>query len=668
MKRVDKSRQGKESTPPDSSKTAVPSSDYRVLFESVPDPCLVLDPELRIVAVNMAYLAATMTKLEEIIDRGIFEVFPDNPEDQNATGVRNLSASLNRVLKNQVTDVMSVQKYDILKPEAEGGGFEERYWSPINTPVFGIDNEIAYIIHRVQDVTEFVHIKQKRIEVETLAEELLESEERFHATFNQAAVGIAHVAPDGSWLRINRKFCDIVGYSEAEMKALTIQDITHPDDQETSMKHFRLLLDGKIGNYSLEKRYISKNGSIVWVNLTASMVSDANGNPRFAVGVAEDITERRRAEEALRFSEERYRALFRDNPLMIFTLDNKGTILSANPTCAAQLGYSIDELEGRPGLNVFHEDDRPAVAEQLRKCLQNPNEVYRWQFRKIRKDGGLLWVEEIAQAMYDLNGALNVLIVCQDITERKRAEEEIEILNRKLEARASELEAINKELEAFNYTVAHDLRKPLTVISILCQIIEEECGDDFNEKCRGYIQEGYKGTLRMSQLIDALLNFSRLAHVEPHREKIDLSTIAQAAAAELTLAEPDRRVTFRIADGISADGDANLLRVVLDNLLGNAWKYTVARKEAVIEFGSAKIDGKPTYFVRDNGTGFDMADAENLFIPFQCLPGVEECKGFGIGLATVERIIRRHGGRVWAEGEPGKGATFFFTLGPYWVN
>ena len=172
MKRVDKNRQGKESTPPDSSKAAVPSSDYRVLFESVPDPCLVLDPELRIVAVNMAYLAATMTEHEEIIDRGIFDVFPDNPEDQNATGVRNLSASLNRVLKNRVTDVMSVQKYDIRKPEAEGGGFEERYWSPINTPVFGIDNEIAYIIHRVQDVTEFVHLKQKRIEVETLAEEL----------------------------------------------------------------------------------------------------------------------------------------------------------------------------------------------------------------------------------------------------------------------------------------------------------------------------------------------------------------------------------------------------------------------------------------------------------------------------------------------------------------
>ncbi|HKZ18365.1 MAG TPA: ATP-binding protein, partial [Geobacteraceae bacterium] len=149
--------------------------------------------------------------------------------------------------------------------------------------------------------------------------------------------------------------------------------------------------------------------------------------------------------------------------------------------------------------------------------------------------------------------------------------------------------------------------------------------------------------------------------------KVDISATAREAASELTQAEPERRVTFRIADGMITDGDAKLLRVVLDNLLGNAWKHTVARGEAIIEFGSVEIDGRPAYFVRDNGTGFDMSDADKLFIPFQRLPGGEEFKGFGIGLATVERIIHRHGGRVWAEGEPGKGATFYFTLGPHRV-
>jgi light-regulated signal transduction histidine kinase (bacteriophytochrome) len=226
-----------------------------------------------------------------------------------------------------------------------------------------------------------------------------------------------------------------------------------------------------------------------------------------------------------------------------------------------------------------------------------------------------------------------------------------------------ELEDANQELEAFNYTVAHDLRKPLTVINGYCQLIREMYGDKLDVKCNGYIHEAYDGTLSMNRLIDALLNFSRMGHVEPHRETVDLSAMGHEVAAELKLAEPGRRVTFLIADGVSAEGDASLLRVVLDNLLGNAWKYTGMREEAVIEFGKSEVDKKPAYLVRDNGAGFDMANADKLFTPFQRLPGAEQCRGFGIGLATVERIIRRHGGKVWAEGETGRGATFYFTLG-----
>ena len=178
-----------------------------------------------------------------------------------------------------------------------------------------------------------------------------------------------------------------------------------------------------------------------------------------------------------------------------------------------------------------------------------------------------------------------------------------------------------------------------------------------------YIHEAYDGTLSMNRLIDALLNFSRMGHVELRREAVDLSAMAHEVAAELKLAEPARRVTFLIADGVGAEGDASLLRVVLDNFLGNALNYTGMREEAVIEFGTTEVDKKPAYYVRDNGAGFDMADADKLFIPFQRLPGASACRGFGIGLATVERIIRRHGGKVWAEGEMGKGAKFYFTLG-----
>ncbi len=368
------------------------------------------------------------------------------------------------------------------------------------------------------------------------------------------------------------------------------------------------------------------------------------------------------AENILRYSEERYRALFRDNPTMIVTLDGDLMMLSVNPACASQLGYTINELEGQSVLKLFLAEDHPTLIEQLRKCLQNPNQVHRWQFRKIRKDGGILWVDEIAQAVYDRNGGLNLLVVCQDITEGKQAEEEIARLNMTLVMRAAELEDANRELEAFNYTVAHDLRNPLNTLSLSCQGIEIFCADQLNDECKGYVRNIYNSTMHMNQLIDALLTFSRMGHVEPHREKVDLCALAQEVVAVLQQNEPERQIDFHIADGIEANGDANLLRVVLDNLLGNAWKYTVKQEQTVIEFGVREIDGVTTYFVRDNGAGFDKADADKLFVPFQRLPGAETSKGFGIGLATVERIIRRHGGRVWAEGNLDKGATFSFTL------
>jgi signal transduction histidine kinase len=248
-----------------------------------------------------------------------------------------------------------------------------------------------------------------------------------------------------------------------------------------------------------------------------------------------------------------------------------------------------------------------------------------------------------------------------DISDRRQLEAKLDILHADLADHAAQLEEANIELEAFNHSVSHDLRTPLTAINGYCQIIQELCGAGLDENCKEYIREMFEGTLRMGRLIDTLLDFSRVNRVEIRRDKVDLSKMAEEVALELKLAEPERQVTFRIAGGITADGDRGLLRVVLDNLLGNSWKYTGNREEAVIEFGVTAIDGQPACFIRDNGPGFEMADAGKLFIPFQRLPGTN-AKGHGIGLATVERVVRRHGGRVWAEGETGKGATFFFTL------
>lgn len=220
----------------------------------------------------------------------------------------------------------------------------------------------------------------------------------------------------------------------------------------------------------------------------------------------------------------------------------------------------------------------------------------------------------------------------------------------------------NKDLEAFNATVAHDLCSAVTAISGYCQLLTEICRNQLDDQGKAYLGSIQDATLDMKQLIASLLNFSRAGRAELRREKIDLSAMAHVVAEQLRLSEPRRRVTFRIARGVTVEGDPGLCRSVLDNLIGNAWKHSLDREDTVIEFGVTHQAGRTAYFVRDNGPGFDMAFANRLFACFERLPGTT-VQGHGVGLAIVDRIVSRHGGRVWAESEPGKGATFFFTMG-----
>jgi light-regulated signal transduction histidine kinase (bacteriophytochrome) len=239
---------------------------------------------------------------------------------------------------------------------------------------------------------------------------------------------------------------------------------------------------------------------------------------------------------------------------------------------------------------------------------------------------------------------------------------QIRNLNIALVDHAAELEAANQDLESFNYSVAHDLHNPLLSIGGYSRVILKQTGDWLDVQHREYLREIIAGVERMEQYIEALLNFSRSTRESLQREPVDLSEIVKSIVAELKQTDPARCVTFRVAEGVMVNSDRNLLRVVVQNLLGNAWKYTSKQQEAVIEFGAMNYSGITACFVRDNGPGFDQAEAEQIFVPFQRLPGVDEFKGFGIGLATVQRIIQRHGGAIWAEAAPRAGATFYFTL------
>jgi PAS domain S-box-containing protein len=336
------------------------------------------------------------------------------------------------------------------------------------------------------------------------------------------------------------------------------------------------------------------------------------------------------------------------SPSTVVITDAEGAIEFVNPKFTEMTGYPAEEALGKTPRLLKSGRMAQEIYRQLWSTIEAGHE-WRGELLNRKKNGDLRWHMVSISPLVDERGLItNFVAVMEDITEHKGLVEE--------------LKDANQDLEAFGYSISHDLRKPLTIISGYAEVLMSCCSDALGENNR-YLENIRRGSEQMSEMIETLLRFSRLAHGEVRRETVDLSQLVQEVAEGLRSTSPGRRAVFRIAEGLSAHGDAPLLRIALENLLGNAWKYTSHLGEALIEVGCTPGLENPVFFVRDNGIGFDMALAGSIFAPHHRLQEAREFSGQGIGLATVDRIISRHGGRIWAEGKPGRGATFFFTLG-----
>lgn len=376
--------------------------------------------------------------------------------------------------------------------------------------------------------------------------------------------------------------------------------------------------------------------------------------------------ERAATEKSLRASEERLRLFFERQLVGMAIGSSERGWIKTNKKFHVILGYSAEELNRLFWQELVHPADLPRALIYYEKLLAGGLEEFSVEVRMVRKDGAVLFTEISIGCVRQPCGAVDyLLILLDDITPRKNAEHEIELLHSLLEQRVLErteqLESAIREQESFSYSVSHDLRSPLRHINSYLSIFIEDHGSELMPEARFYLDRARSASVRMGKLIDDLLQLSKVGRSELVKENVNLTELATAAAAMFRESEPGRSLEVVIADNLTARGDRVLMNQVLVNLLGNAWKYTARIEKPRLEVGAREEDGQTVFFVRDNGTGFDMTYQDKLFRPFQRLHG-DEYEGNGIGLATVARIMERHGGEVWAEAAPGEGATFYLVF------
>lgn len=555
-----------------------------------------------------------------------------------------------------------------LKTEGRYSNLEAKFRMKNGDIIIGLMSASVISLNNVDHI---LTITRNITEIKKAQEKLQESETRFRTAFENSSVGICLIATNGQFLQVNAKICQILGYYAPELLTFKFQQITHPDDISLSNEYLIGLLKNQNESINFEKRYLKKNGEIIWAEVSSSLLRDENDEPIYFITQIIDSTERKLALAKVREKDIQFRKLSAHVPDLIyqFTRSAEGNyfVPIASEGIINIFGCKPEDVvnDFTAIAKVIHPDDMVRVVEAIEYSAANLS-PFECEFRVILPQKGVQWILSRSTPEPLKDGGVTWYGFNTNITERKLAIDEIKKLNETLEnrviERTSQLEAINKELESFSYSISHDLRAPLRSIDGFSQAILEDYYDLLDTQGKNFLDRIRSSAQMMARLIDDMLKLSRVTRSPIKFTQVNLSEIAESIKNELLEQDINRKVQFVIEPYINEIADPTLIRAAIYNLFENAWKFTSKKEEAKIEFGIVDNNGNRAYFIKDNGAGFDMKYSEKLFATFQRLHQQTEFSGTGIGLATVQRIIFRHNGLVWAEGKVDEGAIFYFTL------
>jgi len=616
---------------------------FNLLFEKSPIPFVILHPEKGFLNVNAAAVKLFGFKSkEQLLSLTPDKVSPKHQFNNELTADR-LKKNWDEVMKKKY------MTFDWIYKDLSGREFICK--TTVNLIEVGGEEVLQTAI---QDVS-----KERKAE-----EALRESEEKYKNIFDTVSTSIVVVDKLCHIIDINPYHVTNIGKGRTTKKNyLGYNILAHPSVVDAGLSDaYKRVLEGA----AIDKK------DVYFPTLTGGTDGyfDVRGVPLLkdgkvtgAVFVHEDITERKKAEEKLRESEEKYRTLYNNAQVGLYRSRlSDGKMFMVNDRMAKMFGYERSEDCISDFVASEHYVDQGA-RERLLEIMRRYGKFTNYEALITKRDGSPIWIQYSGTLLPEKDFFEGV---ATDITERKKAETELSDLNKNLEKivkeRTTRLELVNAELEAFNYSVSHDLRAPLRSMDGFSKALMKRYSASMNAEAQDYLSRIRKGAIRMGSIIDSLLKLSRITMENLELKTVDLSFIAESIVDVLRADEPGRDIEIVIEKGLSARADENLVRVILENLINNAWKFTGKVEKSRIEFGSKKSDGKVIFFITDNGSGFNMEYADKLFTAFQRLHNEKEFPGLGIGLATVQRCVNLHGGRVWAESEQGKGSVFYFVL------